>query len=171
MKEEKRSRAAEEPVEVYMPLVVINLQYLVLLIGTLFSGGFFGLLFGIIDIEDHYKHKMDLIFTTAFVELEIFMPVGLFHGSMVGFLFMMLRFCENKKRKERNIYRSYGGTFIGYKDISYNSHDEDDDDQEKEDDDDQTFYMKNDHCGSQNEAASDVDMQYEPHNLQPLRSK
>lgn len=66
--------------------------------GTLFSGGFFGLLFGIIDIEKEYKHMAYLLWEMTFTEIMVFAPVGLMHGAIIGFLFMLFRFCENKKR-------------------------------------------------------------------------
>ena len=64
------------------------------------------------------------MFAAGVVELDIFAPVGIMYGATIGFLFMLLRFCENKKRMEKQIYRSYGGTYIGYKDISLKSSDE-----------------------------------------------
>lgn len=106
-----------------MPLVVINLQYFTLLLGTLFSGGFFGLLFGIIDIEK-YDVETEMMWQVLRVEMNVFAPVGLLYGATIGFLFMLLRFCENKVRNERQIFRSYGGTYIGYKDIALKSSDE-----------------------------------------------
>ena len=45
-------KQASTPKEIYVPLVVINLQYLLLLVSSLVSGGMFGTLFGIIDIEN-----------------------------------------------------------------------------------------------------------------------
>ena len=84
-----------------MPLIVINLQYFTLLLGTLFSGGFFGLLFGIIDIEKYSKYPGEMMWLVDSVEMEIFAPVGLLYGATIGFFFMLLRFCENKVRTER----------------------------------------------------------------------
>jgi len=108
----------------YVPLVVINLQYFTLLLGTLFSGGFFGVLFGVIDIEKQFKNIFWLMMLVEAVEFDVFAPVGLLHGGTIGFFFMILRFCENKLRIEKQIFRSYGGTYIGYKDISLKSSDE-----------------------------------------------
>lgn len=103
---------------------MINLQYFTLLLGTLFSGGFFGALFGVIDIEKQFRNPYYLIWLVDKVEFDIFAPVGLLHGATIGFFFMLLRFCENKLRVEKQIFRSYGGTYIGYKDIALKSSDE-----------------------------------------------
>lgn len=140
------------PKQPYMPLVVINLQYFTLLLGTLFSGGFFGVLFGIIDIEKQFKNPWLLMWIVDYVELQIFAPVGLFQGATVGFIFMLLRFCENKLRTEREIFVSYGGTYIGYKDIAMQSSDEEEETPMLMQPG--SFYVKGD--------SSEVDCQYEP---------
>jgi hypothetical protein len=71
------------------------------LLGTLFSGGFFGVLFGVIDIEKQFKNMQNLMWLVNAVEFNIFAPVGLLHGGTIGFFFMLLRFCENKLRVEK----------------------------------------------------------------------
>lgn len=84
-----------------MPLVVLNLQYFILLLGTLFSGGFFGVLFGIIDIEQYGQYPQFMMWIADRYEFQYFAPVGMYLGATVGFFFMLLRFCENKLRQER----------------------------------------------------------------------
>jgi hypothetical protein len=140
--------------------VVINLQYFTLLLGTFFSGGFFGVLFGVIDIEKQFKNIFWLMMLVEAVEFNVFAPVGLLHGGTIGFFFMILRFCENKLRIEKQIFRSYGGTYIGYKDISLKSSDEEDY-VPMLGDKDQSFFLKD---------QSEIDQKNEPFNLQPFRN-
>jgi hypothetical protein len=64
----------------------------------LFSGGFFGVLFGLFDVEQYVGRPWDLFWATTILEVDVFAPVGVIWGATIGFLFMTLRFCENKKR-------------------------------------------------------------------------
>ena len=98
----------------YVPLVVINLQYFVLILASLTSGGIFGVLFGVIDIEKWAREPGYMLLQALVYEVVIFAPVGFIHGALTGFVFMTLRFCENKKRIERNISTAYGGAYRGF---------------------------------------------------------
>lgn len=47
----KKDMCLKEAATAYRPLVVTNLQYLLLLVSSLFSGTIFGLMFGLTDVE------------------------------------------------------------------------------------------------------------------------
>jgi hypothetical protein len=104
-----------EPRPAYIPLVIINLQYFVLLLSSLLSGGIFGSLFGVIDIEKFIDAgPLDLFWAASTVEIFIFAPVGFIHGAFVGLLFMTLRFLEKNRR---GITHGYGGAYKGYQEV------------------------------------------------------
>lgn len=123
------------------------------MIGTLFSGGFFGVLFGLFDVEQYVGRSWELFWASTELEVFVFAPVGIIWGATIGFLFMTLRFCENKKRQEMEIFRSYGGTYIGYKDISLKSSDEEEETPMLGGGNDNSFYFKSDQ--------SEIDSKYE----------
>jgi len=106
-----------QPQQPYMPLVIIHLQYFVLILSCLCSGFIFGVLFGIIDLEKYAAEEPGyMIILVLSYEVVVFAPTGFIHGALTGFIFMMLRFCENKKRLERNLSTSYGGAYRGLND-------------------------------------------------------
>ena len=110
-------------------------------------------MFGLFDVEQYAGRPFELFWASTIVEVDVFAPVGLIFGATIGFLFMTLRFCESKKRQEMEIFRSYGGTYIGYKDISLKSSDEEEETPMLGGGKDNSFYFKSDQ--------SEIDSHYE----------
>ena len=70
-----------------------NLQYLILLAGSMGLGLFMGYLYGSVDIED-IRSKVVMLEMTALLDEYVFGPLGCYFGLLIGFMFVFLRQTE-----------------------------------------------------------------------------